>query len=99
VLKRAFTKGLGKKIGEIFIFCLEICKNRLYICNSSFYLTYQERQREIGPMKPWQPIQFTQLYEGAKSDRAKAWEDKSALYIRINRQVSPVIGHNHSLSC
>jgi hypothetical protein len=54
-----------------YFFCAGIWKSEIFrytFVPVLYIITYQERQRDFGPMKPWQPIQFTQLYEGANSD-------------------------------
>ena len=54
-------KGVELKIWTIY--------NKNLSLHQFFHHTYQERQREIGPVKPWQPMKpVFRNHEGAKSD-------------------------------
>ncbi len=47
-------------------------ENQPYTFAAVLYITYQEKQRDFGPAKPWQRIQFVQPYEGAYSNPANS---------------------------
>jgi hypothetical protein len=61
------------------LFAKNIWKNKLHAFTFApvLYITYQERQREYGPMKPWQPLHSSLECKKVPTPPARSGKDKS----------------------